>query len=71
MQAELCDFCMKPMEYQRSLTGGTKLQYIVRIKQYEEGHTLAGYFRKTRTLDMCPECMNKFKEFVKKETAVK
>ena len=65
MNADVCDICNKPIKSQKSLTGGTRLQYIVKIKSIEEVFSMAGYFKRTRNLDICPECMNKFVEFAK------
>ena len=67
MNTDICDICKKPIKSQKSLTGGTKLQYSVKIKSIEEGFSMAGWFKKTRNLDMCPDCMNKFVEFAKEK----
>ena len=67
MNTDVCDICNKPIKNQKSLTGGTKLQYRVKIKSIEEGFTALGYFKKTRNLDVCPDCMNKFVEFAKEK----
>lgn len=65
MYTDICDICNKPIQARKSLTGGLKLQYRVKIKSIEEGFTALGYFKKTRNLDICPDCMNKFAEFAK------
>lgn len=65
MNTDVCDICNEPIWASRSLTGGYKLQYRVKIKSIEEGFSMAGYFKRTRNLDMCPDCMNKFVEFAK------
>lgn len=65
MKTDVCDICNKPIKSQKSLTGGVRLQYRVKIKSVEEGFSMAGYFQKTRNLDMCPDCMNKFVKFAK------
>lgn len=65
MNTDICDICKKPIKSQKSLTGSGKLQYRVKIKSIEEGFSMAGWFRNTRNLDVCPDCMNKFAEFVK------
>lgn len=70
MNTDVCDICNKPILASRSLTGGIKLQYIVKIKSVEEGFSMAGYFKKTRNLDICPECMSKFTEFVREKDSV-
>lgn len=64
MNTDICDICKKPIKKQLSLSGGLKHQYIVKIKSIEEGFTMAGWFKKTRNLDVCPDCMNKFTKFV-------
>ena len=66
MNADLCDICGKPIESKSSfLTGNIKEQYIVKIREIQQGYSLRGYFKSTRKLDVCPDCMNKFMEFAK------
>lgn len=67
MNTDICDICKKPIKSHKSLTGGIKFQYRVKIKSVEEGFSMAGYFKKTRNLDICPDCMSKFTEFVKEK----
>ena len=67
MNTDVCDICNKPICASRSLTGAYKLQYRVKIKSVEEGFSMAGYFKRTRNLDICPDCMSKFKEFVREK----
>lgn len=67
MNTDICDICKKPIKSQKSLTGGTKLQYSVKIKRIEEGFSMVGWFKNTRNLDVCPDCMEKFVEFAKEK----
>jgi hypothetical protein len=66
---KLCDICKKPIVEHKSVlfSHGLYSQYIVKIKRLEEGWSLAGYFRKTQVLDVCPKCMDKFVEFARME----
>ena len=68
-EARLCDICNKPIKLQQSLLFNSRIysQYIVKIKRIEEGFSLAGAFRKSENLDVCPECMKKFVEYARKE----
>ena len=67
--ANLCDICKKAIVTQAGIFNnhGLYSQYLVKVKKIEEGFSLAGAFRKTQTLDVCPSCMNKFVEFATKE----
>lgn len=68
-ETTLCDICKKPIKAHTSVLFKHSIysQYIVKIKRIEEGFSLAGFFRKSETLDVCPECMKKFAEHVRKE----
>lgn len=68
-EAKLCDICNKPIKAKQSLLFNSNIysQYIVKIKRIEEGFSLAGHFRKSENLDVCPECMKKFVEYARKE----
>lgn len=65
----LCDICKKPIKVQQSIlfNSGLYSQYVVKIERIEEGFSLARAFRKSETLDVCPNCMKKFIEFARKE----
>ena len=65
--AKLCDICGKPIVEKQSIifNHGFYNQYKVKIKKIEEGWSLAGSFKKSEYLDVCPSCMDKFVEFVK------
>lgn len=67
-EAKLCDICNKPIKAKQSLLFNSSIysQYIVKIKRIEEGFSLAGVFRKSENLDVCPECMKKFVEYARK-----
>lgn len=69
MNADICDICKKPITGKKSLTGGIKTQYKVKIYQIEEGFSLAGSFKNRQILDICPSCMKKFIEFANSEVA--
>ena len=66
----MCDVCNKPISVNQSLTHGLYEQYKVKIKYIEEGWSFAGSLRKTENIDVCPSCMNKFVEFVRKNSEV-
>lgn len=68
-ETTLCDICKKPIKAQQSILFNSSLysQYTVKIKRIEEGFSLAGAFRKSETLDVCPNCMKKFVEYARKE----
>lgn len=68
-EAALCDICKQPIKAHTSALFNHRLysQYIVKIKRIEEGFSLAGSFRKSEVLDVCPKCMEKFVEYARKE----
>ena len=70
MNVDLCDICKNPIEGRKSLTGGMKLKYRVKIKSIEEGFSLMGYFKEVQNLEMCPQCMNSFVRFVEEKKKV-
>ena len=69
MNTDICDICKQPIAGKKSLTGGYREQYIVKIKHIVEGETMAGYFKRKQTLDVCTSCMKKFVEFANSEVA--
>lgn len=68
-EAKICDICKKPIKAKQSLLFNSSIysQYFVKIKRLEEGFSLAGAFRKSEVLDVCPECMEKFIEFAREK----
>lgn len=63
----ICDICNKRIEESIGLTTDYYEQYKVKIKHVENMWSLAGFDRNIRKLDVCPDCMGKFVEFVRKE----
>ena len=68
-EAKLCDICNKPITVKQSISFNSGLyeQYKVKIQYMREGFSMAGYFSKKECLDVCPNCMNEFVKFAKKE----
>ena len=63
----VCDICNEPICAKDFLATSLYEQYQVKIKHIEEGWSFTGFFRNTNNLDICPSCMKKFVEFVRKE----
>ena len=64
----LCDICNKPIKARHGIFGSTTFsKYVVKIKRIEKYFNLHGGFNNSEILDICPECMDKFVEFAKKE----
>ena len=70
-EAKLCDICEKPITARQSIlfNSGLYEQYKVKVHYIKEGWSMAGYFSKKETLDVCPTCMNKFVKFAKEENS--
>ena len=66
----VCDVCNEPIRISRGITTGLYEQYKVTIKYIEEGYSFMGCFKKTEQLDICPDCMGRFADWLKKERGV-
>lgn len=60
MQAKKCDRCKKLYEYYESKDHNISVNAVAKARITVTGASVAGPY-----YDLCPECMNKFIEFLK------
>ena len=65
MKERICDICKTPVN--NGFLSSYNLRYEVKIKKIEVTHSISCSFKDKQRLDVCPNCMKKFVEFVNSE----